>query len=254
MQLNGGKNDGMKQNNDGENDLITLGERLGFITQFKFSETNECPVRNCGIFDSRSDAIAHYKQQHAEYAIFCEQCNRPFSIRSLEQFRDHYQKLHPDQKIPLDLHGKSASNNKKVSSSSGTDNCPDAADDMIILEACGIITKWQFPLNSTMCPATRCNKKFGSRAEAIAHYKQQHAKGAILCEICNKPLVVGTTSDYYIQHFERVHPFKRIPFNLNGSTDDISGALEEVKIISRTTFQFNMIFWKTYLLYYYFTY
>lgn len=85
---------------------------------------------------------------------------------------------------------------------------------MIKLEGSGIITYWTFPPNQTNCPVRRCEIDFASRSHAIIHYKSQHAKEAVLCELCSKPVSAHAVGAF-IEHYQRVHPFKKIPYGLD---------------------------------------
>lgn len=45
---------------------------------------------------------------------------------------------------------------------------------------------WRWP-NLTKCPTGGCGKTFETTAMAMEHYRETHAKFAILCEICDWP-------------------------------------------------------------------
>lgn len=92
----------------------------------------------------------------------------------------------------------------------------DDDDDVITLTGCGITTKWKIPLNMERCPVLRCGAVFKVRSDLINHYKFQHAKGSILCEICIKPIRAERTIDF-TEHFKRRHPSSKIPYNLDGT-------------------------------------
>lgn len=119
---------------------------------------------------------------------------------------------------------------------SNNQNADQEVDDLIILEACGFTSKWQFPLNQTKCPVQRCEKEFETRASAIVHYKQQHAKGSILCELCNKPLIINNSFGSYLLHHKRLHLYQPIPYKFNddmeSSVDKIPNSEKPVNIIS----------------------
>lgn len=84
---------------------------------------------------------------------------------------------------------------------------------MIRLEGAGIITHWRFPPDQTSCPVRHCEIEFVSRSHAIIHYKRQHAKKAILCEQCQKP-VAACSAYTLVVHYQRTHPFKKLPYGL----------------------------------------
>lgn len=94
-------------------------------------------------------------------------------------------------------------------------------DDFIKLEGAGIITHWTFP-DQTKCPNIHCQIEFATRSHAIIHYKRQHAKNAILCELCSKP-IAAHSAGAFIQHYQRTHPFKKIP---HGWDDEGTQCLE----------------------------
>lgn len=56
--------------------------------------------------------------------------------------------------------------------------------------------------------------EFVSRSHTIIHYKRQHAKKAILCDLCNKP-IAAHSANTFILHYQRLHPFKRLPYGLD---------------------------------------
>lgn len=71
----------------------------------------------------------------------------------------------------------------------------DASDDMVILGGGSYYKemKWRFP-QTKQCPHIRCNKTFPSRALAIQHYREEHAKDFTFCVACDKP--------FNARHFE----------------------------------------------------
>lgn len=85
-----------------ESDLIRL--KYG---EWRFPETSFCPVISCSKrFDSRLDALVHYKQHHAMHAILCHVCepNKPIRIDAHKNgFISHFRTVHPNHKIPYGL-------------------------------------------------------------------------------------------------------------------------------------------------------
>lgn len=55
--------------------------------------------------------------------------------------------------------------------------------------------------------------------EAKRHYSQAHAKNAILCNWCEKPIQSPYFSCYR-KHFERIHPNEKIPFDEDASSEE----------------------------------
>lgn len=84
------------------NDMITL-FGCGKTSQWRFPlKLKYCPAINCTkIFKSRSDAIVHYQQSHANNAVFCTICNQPVSASHKSLFIKHYTTNHPDVEFPL---------------------------------------------------------------------------------------------------------------------------------------------------------
>lgn len=82
-------------------------------------------------------------------------------------------------------------------------------DDMIELNSCGIVSRFRFPMNRKRCLNMRCNLSFGTRAEAIRHYRAAHSRAAIYCEKCNKP-VHTKYLPYWQYHCEKWHPQTKI--------------------------------------------
>lgn len=89
----------VNDNND-EDDLIRL-TGCGQSTSFRFPNTTRCPIYNCSVDSGyRSRAIAHYKRKHAKDSIFCEECQKPVSAKSLHTFLKHYNEIHPNAELP----------------------------------------------------------------------------------------------------------------------------------------------------------
>lgn len=93
-------------------------------------------------------------------------------------------------------------------------NQDDADGDLITLTGCGQITQWKLPEIITKCPVRGCGKPFGTRKEAIVHYKEKHARNSILCFVCAKPFVFQHPH-HFIQHFHTRHPSVALPFSFN---------------------------------------
>lgn len=89
--------------NEDEDDLITL-TGCDKVTRWKFPQhTIICPVEKCSKqFAVRSDAIAHYKSQHAHEAILCPICKIPIFATLTIFYKIHFMKAHPNMKFPLD--------------------------------------------------------------------------------------------------------------------------------------------------------
>lgn len=87
----------------------------------------------------------------------------------------------------------------------GSDGASDEESDLITLKGLGQETQWRFPNDLTRCPMYTCRKEFGIRDAAIDHFKYQHIKNAVYCEVCDKP--VGAKCRYTFEaHYKNLHP------------------------------------------------
>lgn len=101
-----------------EIDSITL-NGLGVETHWIFPNVTLCPYKPCRRnMKTRSNAIEHYKSKHAHHVILCPLCDTPISAHVLDDFKEHYLHLHPNDPLPYDLDNSVANNQKKMSSSS----------------------------------------------------------------------------------------------------------------------------------------
>lgn len=109
-------------------------------------------------------------------------------------------------------------------------------DDLITLQGCGITTKWKFPPKLTTCPVQRCKQTFRTRALAIVHYKQLHAKHAIHCSLCDKPISAHSFVQFK-SHYNCWHPYQKIPYNSNdaneSNTEQVTNLMEFMVFRSR---------------------
>lgn len=71
-------------------------------------------------------------------------------------------------------------------------------------------TQWKFP-DTTRCPLRSCKLKLRSRKKAIEHYRKKHADHAVLCELCNVPLMLMLGTHHLNGHFQRKHPEEPLP-------------------------------------------
>lgn len=81
---------------------------------------------------------------------------------------------------------------------------------MIVLGACGLKFNWPFPPKLTRCPVKPCSAPFGTRSEAIDHYKRTHAFKSTLCPDCKKPVTMRKLSDI-AYHYKQLHPNVELP-------------------------------------------
>lgn len=89
-------------------------------------------------------------------------------------------------------------------------------DDVVTLSGGGHITQWNFP-DTTLCPVMNCRLRFQNRSQAIEHYREKHAKFAILCSICDKPIRVDTNKNGFIYHYRATHPNHPLPFDFEST-------------------------------------
>lgn len=116
-----------RDEDDKENDLITL-RGCGKVTYWRFPpKLTHCPIKTCLIeFGVRSDAIRHYKNHHAHYAILCPVCVKPIACANGGFFgiKKHYKKVHPNQALPYDFNAKTKSKvSQKVLNCRISGNC-----------------------------------------------------------------------------------------------------------------------------------
>lgn len=94
-----------------------------------------------------------------------------------------------------------------------TDDEQNAASEIITLNACGIVTSWKPPPYQTECPVVRCKwHSLDTRSTFHSHFEKVHAKNAIYCAICEKPVMVHWKSQF-LEHYNRVHPTVADPFD-----------------------------------------
>lgn len=101
----------------------------------------------------------------------------------------------------------------------------DDADDIIILGESTDFQPmcWQFP-QTRKCPKDLCFLDFSSRAIAIKHYRERHAKFDLLCKECGV-LISMSGAHNMTNHYKRKHP-DRIPPQKWDKQQDAVGSLE----------------------------
>lgn len=109
--------------------------------------------------------------------------------------------------------------NIRNKAASETESENDEIDDLIILNGCGYLTQWRFPTNQNQCPMHLCKEVFKSRSAAISHYREQHANHAVLCDVCNKPIAIGRNLSNIINHYKRMHPNAKYPYESGNETE-----------------------------------
>lgn len=75
------------------------------ISQWRFPNTlKQCPIRDCRKkFQLRTNAIAHFKKNHAKKSVFCRLCDKPLEFRDMHHFEQHYRNFHPMAALPFDF-------------------------------------------------------------------------------------------------------------------------------------------------------
>lgn len=88
-----------------EDDLIILGELTGYRTKrWRFPQTEHCPKTKCAKeFETRAEAINHYRTKHAKYDILCGICKKLISVSGAFNLTRHYLCKHPGNAIPKKL-------------------------------------------------------------------------------------------------------------------------------------------------------
>lgn len=90
---------------------------------------------------------------------------------------------------------------------------------MITLSGCGRTTYWRFPQHTNICPVQRCWIKFSVRSDAIDHYKKKHARHAILCPLCVRPISAPGLK-YFKNHYKSVHETeKKLPYGFSSDIE-----------------------------------
>lgn len=71
------------------------------IWLYRSVKSNGCPVVGCFVKSkSQAAAIDHYKEKHAMNSVLCHICNKPVSVECRDNYKIHFQRLHPHMKIP----------------------------------------------------------------------------------------------------------------------------------------------------------
>lgn len=98
-----------------EIDDLIISNGFGVTTCWRYPEDiNYCLNLGCGlIFENRSDAIKHYKRQHADHFVFCSICTKPVSV---DNFKRHCKNIHRNGEIPTDSTGNNIQGLPQVAS------------------------------------------------------------------------------------------------------------------------------------------
>lgn len=101
-----------------------------------------------------------------------------------------------------------------MNQTSSTENEIEDDNEVIELTGCGTITHWRLPIGITKCPVRICEKQFKTRSDLVFHYKEYHAKRAVYCIYCKKPIMSQGVS-LFKKHHLRVHPNETFPLDFN---------------------------------------
>lgn len=106
---------------------ITL-SGCGQMTGYHFPNIKVCPNRSCSKkFKDRLQTMNHFREQHADSSIFCYICQKPICSQARMYFIRHYNRMHPNMKVPYDFDNSEKSPLKRVCSIR-SDNTIDSKD------------------------------------------------------------------------------------------------------------------------------
>lgn len=97
-----GANASVNNDDTTEDDIIILGQMTEYSTErWKFPDTTACPRTHCKkVFDTRAEAIRHFRNTHSLYDVLCKECNRLVSLSGGHNLLNHYKRSHPNVEIP----------------------------------------------------------------------------------------------------------------------------------------------------------
>lgn len=92
-----------KVNTAPDDEFITVGTS-DWKAQWRFPNITYCPHQGCVSFSkpysSRSAALEHYRNTHAEFVVLCQICGK---ITSQGYFPSHYRLAHPTETMPFNF-------------------------------------------------------------------------------------------------------------------------------------------------------
>lgn len=125
-----------------------------------------CPVKCCfKRFGVRSDAIVHYKENHAERSTLCPICNSPVIMRRFGDINDHYKRRHPNSDLPSYFAGlakRKKSQTKRFESAPCSKNGSQPTN------------KVQKGSSRLSCPLKLCSYETSQMRELCEHWTQNH--------------------------------------------------------------------------------
>lgn len=91
----------------------------GIASRFQFPKFRKrCLNKRCNLsFESRPEAIQHYKREHGTAAIYCEECKKLVHAKYICQWQYHCDKWHPQVKTEVIVPSKSIDTSSTASKS-----------------------------------------------------------------------------------------------------------------------------------------
>lgn len=110
-----------EEDDDDDDDAVIL-TGCGQICKWMWPKNlNKCQVPMCQAdVKNRREAIKHFRKAHASRSLLCHLCDKPIYATSPYLYKRHFNRIHPNMKIPFDFNGKinhstnSKSHTKKV--------------------------------------------------------------------------------------------------------------------------------------------
>lgn len=102
-------------------------------------------------------------------------------------------------------------------------------DDFITLCSCGVTTKWRYPDKLRECILLNCHQKFKSKSDGMAHFRENHAIGSILCSLCDRPVRSLNGPNDFRRHYAHKHPNHPVPFNFGSVSGASAMKINQIK-------------------------
>lgn len=205
-------------------DLVQL-RGLNVKTLWRFPDTTNCPNQKCTHrFATRMEAKRHYVDVHARNAIMCMRCDKPIVA---SYYENHFKRKHPNEAVPFDLHKTHEGTDDENDTNDDDDD--DADSNLIRLKGGGIISYWQLPPNLNRCPVAGCRIVLENNAALKQHYKQKHAKHAVLCEPCGYPFLARRPK-YFREHLKKIHPNMVHSFDVGSTIRKVRKERKQVRL------------------------
>lgn len=130
----------------------------GIASRFQFPKRRKrcLNVRCCASFETRTEAIEHYRQAHSRAAIYCEPCGKPVHTTYLPYWQSHCDSKHPKMNSEAAVDLKSIDTSPSVSESSSSKHSSKS------------VTK-------TGCPLKGCSYKSRRMHKLRKHWNKVHS-------------------------------------------------------------------------------